>query len=45
MDEDVGEAWSRGPLRVACVDRSPTVSLTALKRGGKHKDWFQYLDD
>ena len=27
------------------LDRSPTVSLTAIKRGGKSKDWYQYLDE
>ena len=27
------------------LDRSPTVSLSAIKRGGKTKDWYQYLDE
>lgn len=44
-DSDKRQANLRKNYDSVILDRSPTVSLTALKRGGKHKDWFQYLDD
>ena len=46
MDSDKRQANLRRNYDAVIVDRSPTVSLTALKkRGGKHKDWFLYVDE
>lgn len=45
LASDKRQANLRRNYDAVIVDRSPTVSLTAIKKGGKHKDWYQYLDD